>query len=414
VLPTGGAPSVTAAVTRGDGTVTLTIPADSMVTASGAPASGNAEVRLTYWNPATDMNNKPASLAARLGNNSNVVLALQTLGMVDVQVVQGTEILQVAPGKILGLDQTLPPKFQDAMAQRPNGVHDPFLFYLDPAAGVWVLDGNLTYDPNAGMLRGELPHLTTWNYDLFENWNPPGYCTTDDILNSRGACAKPGEGSDLGGCVVGRALQPDGSALANQSVRLWLFDSEHISAVDVVTDASGNYCTNVGIRLCVPWANDPKCQYTQNTLLYHVSAPASPTVTSLPNPIPPQCEAQSGAYSYAQYQTVQYFNDCALINDDSTDQVRNTTPLTDPASVSISACNYCSGTGPGYCSVAGASLGNSCGKLPDVTLTPGGGATAPKCAKLLQMGDPCSADTAACCPVGAVCSDYVCVPSLKQ
>ncbi len=415
VLPTGSDASVTASVARGDGTVTLTIPADSMVTSSGVAASGNAEVRLTYWNPASDLATAPGSLAARLGPNGNVVLALQSLGMVDVQVVQGTELLQVATGKSLLLDEVLPPAFKSALAQQPNGAHDPFLFYLDNATGLWVLDGNLTYEPTSGTLKGTLPHLTAWNYDLFENWNPPSYCTTDDVLNSRGACAKP-ETSDLGGCVTGRALQTDGTPLAHQTVRVWLFDFEHISAIDVTTDASGQYCGDVGIRLCVPYGQNPTCNYTQNILSYHLSSPASPALSSLTNPIPNSCSAQSGAYNYATYNAVQYFNDCGLINDDATSQTGNTAPAATPLTTSISACSYCSGQGPGYCNVPGAQLSNACASLPDVTFVPGHGigtGVTPVCPVMLKQGDACNLKTAVCCPSGTVCSDNVCVPVLK-
>jgi len=192
-------------------------------------------------------------------------------------------------------------------------------------------------------------------------------------------------------------------------VRLWLFDFEHINAVDVLTDATGRYCTNVGIRMCVPWGQDARCQYTENTLFYHVSAPSSPTASSLENPIPPQCVAQSGAYSYAQYNTVQFFNDCAIVSDRDTNQLGNTEPLVAPLSTSISACNYCTGQGPGFCNVAGAQLSNACAQLPDVTLEPGGPQA---CAKLLALGEACTLETAPCCPTGTVCDDYVCVPSV--
>ena len=420
MLPSAVGAVATATAQRGDGAVTLTLGAADLLTAAGAVAQGAAEVRLTYWNPATDLAERPASMAAYLPGNGNgaLLLSLQSLGMVDVQVLQNDQPLQVAPGHTLGLDQVLPAQFKAAMSQRPNDWHAPFLFFQDGNTGAWVLDGNLTYDAAAGALRGQLPHLTTWNYDDFENWNPPASCTTDDILNGRGSCGKP-QNSVLGGCMTGLALGADKAPLANQTVRVYLFDFEHTSAIDVPTDGSGRYCVDVGTRLCVPYGNSPECHYTSNTISYHVSSPSSPEQSSMADPLPAQCRSQSATYSYATYKNVvQYFNDCAIVNDDATSQTGSVAALVAPAQAQTQACTYCNGSGPGYCNVAGASLSGACAALPTVTIPLVGGA-APSlpagCASTLGLGSACSAATAACCATGTSClGGFCCAKALRQ
>jgi hypothetical protein len=404
VLPSAGQPSVSATAAHGDGSVTLTLPSDSLVTPSGMAATGNATVRLTYWNPSTDVATRPGSLAAALPGNANVMLGLQSLGMVDVQIVQGNDTLQVAQGKHLNLDQVLPGNFQRAMQQRPSGMHDPFLFYFDTAAAQWVVDGKLSYDATKGALMGELPHLTTWNFDAFQNWNPPASCTTDDIINNRANCGKPSDAT-LGGCVAGKALQKDGTVLANGTVRMWLFDFEHISAIDVPTDATGRYCVDVGTRLCVPSGNNPICTYHTNTINYHVSAPGSPDESNWPNPIPQSCRNQAGAYGSANYAgTMQYYNDCGLVDDDSTSQTGGTKPLVAPHQADISVCSYCDGKGPGSCGVSGVALSQSCTVLPDLV------GQGPACKVFLKLGEACSLETGACCLENTICRDQICVP----
>jgi hypothetical protein len=420
VLPTGAAPSVSATAARGEGTLTLSIPPDSMVTPSGAPAQGPAEVRLTYWNPLLDMASSPASLAAQIGQDGNaLVMGLQSLGMASIEVVQGNDVLQVAPGRTLALDQKLPPAYEAAMAQRPNDTHVPFLFYYDMDTALWVLDGKLDYDAATGTLRGELPHLSTWNYDDFENFTPPSHCTTDDILQGRTGCAKPEDSPSLGGCMAGDAFDGNNKPLANQTVRVWLFDSEHISAINVTTDSAGHYCFNAGLRLCVPYGNNPRCQYTDNTIFFHLSSPSTPEASSLPDPIPAHCRSQSGSYNYANYQAVQYYNDCSLVVDDSSNSGGRDTPLAAPSSANIKACSYCPGTAPGSCAVSGVALSSACAQLPPVTFTPGGkppGTPANRCKTYLQVGKECSPDPAAtaCCPAKTVCQDQLCVPDTNE
>ena len=385
-VPTGSAAAVTASAARGDGTVTLTIPADSLVTAAGTPATGAAEVRLTYWHPINDMHTAPASLVANFIGDGNgpYRLSMQSLGMVDVQVVQGDAQLQVAPGANLGLDHALPDVFRQAMAQKPNDLGGPYLFYYDPNISMWSLDGNVSYNAATGTLMGQLPHMTAWNYDNFEGWSPPSYCTTSDLVAGSGGCGKP-QNSVNGGCLAGRALLASGSPAANTTVRLWLFDSEHVNAVDLQTDSSGNYCTVIGTRLCVPGANNTTpCTYTSNDVYYLVSDTDSPDHSSMANPIPAGCGTSGGSYN-----TISYVSQCGLFIDPQTGVYnppgRSVSPL---AQASISVGTTCGGGG--------------CGHIPDVTLsgtgnkTVGTGTLTTKCAATLNLGVACTTSTAAC------------------
>lgn len=212
-----------------------------------------------------------------------------------------------------------------------------------------------------------------------------------------------------------------GGVLANQPVRVWLFDNEHINAIDVTTDGSGRYCVDAGIRYCVPWGDDAGCKYTENTISYHVSSPASSDNSSMANPIPANCKQNGGSYP-----TIQNVNGCSLVKDASSGQGGHNPPVAPVQTASIGACGFCDGRGPGYCAIPGASSSGSCAQLPPVTFTPGKPptgstpptTTAPKpkptpvCTKTLKAGEACSLATiqTICCPAGYECADRVCVP----
>lgn len=409
-LPATASDTATAVATRDDGKVTLTIPYGALKTSTGAVATGAATVKLTYWHPINDANNLPASLVARLpgtaDSNTPVDLALQTVGMVDVQVWQGDEELQVVPGQHLNLDQVVPKTIALAMEQKPQEMPNPYLFYYSANDSRWLVDGNISYDANTTTLKAELPHMTIWNWDNFQNWMPPSHCTNNDIVYGTNGCNKP-EGSSVGGCIAGKALKKDGSAYANSQVRLWLFDNEHIQAMDVKTDASGAFCTEVGTRLCLPTGNNQvRCDYTTNTLSYLVSSTKSADESSMANPIPAECSAANSAYS-----PFSFVNDCGIIADPDTGSPVKHKPRSTPATTTIKAYTYCSNSA-------------SCTHVPDTTIsvdvpkTPGGSSTPPPdpCKKYVTKGAACNKLDPAnqiCCVAPLTCSDYVCVDPLN-
>lgn len=410
-LPAAPGDTASASAVRDDGKVTLTIPYGSLVTSSGAVASGAATVRLTYWHPINDVKNLPTSLVARLpwsmDSNEPVDLALQTVGMVDVQVMQGDEELQVAAGQHLNLEQAVPEPIALAMAQKPNDMANPYLFYYDTELSRWIADGNITWDASSNTLKAELPHMTIWNFDNFQNWAPPGHCTNDDIVYGTNGCKKP-ENSSVGGCVAGKALRKDGTPYASSQIRLWLFDNEHVSAVTLPTDAAGNYCVDVGARLCVPTGNNKvNCSYTENTLAYYVSGTGSPNESSMSNPMPAGCSSGSAFQNF-----IAYVNDCSLIADPDTGSSLKNPPASTPATTTIKAYTYCSNSA-------------ACTHVPDTTIsvdvpkTPGGTTTPTPppdpCAKRVPRGSACNTSVKTkqiCCQEPYICEDYVCVDPL--
>lgn len=439
-LPSGSAAAVQVNVQRSDGASTLTIPADSLVRADGSPATGDANVKFTYWHPRESMLSAPAPLLTADPNGSVKPATLRSWGMSAIEIEQNGSKLQVAAGKSLPLSFGVPTSMRSLV--HAQHFPQPDLYYLNRNTGLWDLVGTLahgdvTYDSNT--LRVNLPHLSEWNMD--------------------GLDATPG-GPGNQGCVRGtlyNACQSTGSTvpLANAKALVWFMAWEELSSFEVTTDSQGVWCLNHATRDIMPGEDSGSA----NTIAFFVSgATGGPKNSSLcaQQAIPDACavcaplDAENGCCRFqidyqagnaAEFYTPeapgiggatcnQYFSqgwDQASISESA---CRYVCPQLQPSGAAFShllPCHVCPGTAAPY---GGACYGdmnqpntnlgydNNCVDLDKVfgavTVSDGscnnpvGGVPPPPCTPKPE-GATCNND-ADCCNSAVVCSDKVCVP----
>ncbi|HET6346098.1 MAG TPA: carboxypeptidase-like regulatory domain-containing protein, partial [Myxococcota bacterium] len=406
-LPSAGDAPVVAQVARGDAQVALSVPADALVDPTGAPAHGEADIALTFWHPTEGLSSAPANLLAANGNKAP--LGLQTFGMADIEVRQNGSLLQVAAGKALSLRVVTAASLADDIDRRVHGGLPPNLYSLDPNTGLWNLettlaDGGLAYDPNTRAFDGKLVHLSTWNVDA---------------LVVQG-----------GGCIKGHVQYSDGRAAATQPATLWNLGYIQSKAFRTTTDTNGDFCIDIGISS----EGDGK------TLYYYISG-ASPTESSMCNPMPSvcyECEHEADPKPYCR--------DCRFRNSDICDVdgkiIANAGMPCDPnpacnassslgqlkqcdhqyadscksPKVTMTACHFCPDHLPpdGRCldydgHDVGAAVAGGCADAGTLNLGQDPDPCAGKQAK--HVGDTCSA-TDVCCPLGGlICADSLCVPA---
>lgn len=392
-LPSGDNPALAVQITRDDSTLTLSIPADSLVTPAGSLATGTAKVAITYWHAGEDLSSAPGPLIAEASGGA--LQALDTFGMADIEVTQGSDVLQVAAGKHLTLDIGAPAALRSLLAVRGLTVTPPNLYSLSIKTGLWVqegtlADGTLAYDGQT--FSATLRHLSAWNVDA-------------DLSTSNG------------GCVQGHVKNKCGTSLANKPVIVWFMGGEQVKDFKATTDANGNYC--------IPTPLTTFGQAQQNTH-YFVSG-ADPTDTNMCNPAPASCTA-SCPYETSWDGSIPYCSACRY-SGESALPVGNqpVTFYTDPCNsprVTLDACHFCPGQVPSSCTVpnygavtAGTPVAG-CSQLAELVTTeacaPAAAPDVCTTAAAKHEGDSCG-PTDTCCPrADLTCADRVCVPTTEH
>ncbi len=143
----------------GDRGAILEAPAAAFVDASGAPATGAADVFLTYFDPANagELSAYPGDLRAEQLDGQLVVL--ETWGVIDATVRQGSEELQVAAGATVRLSFPMPSFDAAPPATIAVWTHDA-------DAGLWREEAQAaTWDAASSTFVAELTHLSPKNID---------------------------------------------------------------------------------------------------------------------------------------------------------------------------------------------------------------------------------------------------------
>ena len=185
------------------GGASVSIPAQSLVTAGGQSYSGNYLVAARWLDPSdpetfTEM---PGDLRAQDANGLGKVL--KTFGMIGVELSSPAgDPLQLAPGQKATIRLPLPAAVQ---AAAPASIP---LWHFDEATGYWQEEGSATREGNQYV--GEVSHFSFWNCDV----------PADYIL--------------LNGCLVNDAGQP----LVNMLVSL---TSAQFGTGYGYTDAQGQF-----------------------------------------------------------------------------------------------------------------------------------------------------------------------------
>lgn len=141
----------------------INAPESAFVDGTGAPVSGTVQVHLTPLDPsvASELAAYPGDLAAR--RTDGTTAQLETYGVLDVTVRQGDEELQIAGSKTVEIRIPAP----------ASGVTSPpatvGLWSFDEAAGVWVEEGQATYNAEDNTYDATISHLSPWNADAIQD-----------------------------------------------------------------------------------------------------------------------------------------------------------------------------------------------------------------------------------------------------
>ena len=231
-LPAAGGAEAVATVIKDDASFAIAVPAGSLVTASGAVASGNANLNIAYWHPNESLTTVPSVLYGATDAGTRQMLS--TAGMADVVIEQGGVPLEVAVGQTLQFNFLLPANVASIVSNAAM-LNTYALWSADENQGVWVkesaLDNNtLSYASQSNTFVAKISHLSGWNIDGL---------------------------TQLNGCVTGTVDDACGKPVASQQVTLWLLTDATantygdqklgdgaISQYLVTTDATGKFCTD--------------------------------------------------------------------------------------------------------------------------------------------------------------------------
>lgn len=185
----------------------LMAPAAAFVNSAGAPVTGMVDVHLTPIDPsmATELRAVPGDFTADTGGAR---VALESLGMMDISVRQGTETLQVAAGSALEI--RLP-------AAAGAATPDPMiqLWSMSETTGRWVDEGMATFDAATRTYVATTHHMSVWNVD-----KPLLATCVCGIVNESGA-----------GPLPGAHIQADGV--------------DYFGSSETTTDDMGRFCVAV-------------------------------------------------------------------------------------------------------------------------------------------------------------------------
>ncbi len=135
----------------------LMAPADAFVDSSGDAVTGMVTVHLTPLDPsdADELAAAPGDFAAEMGGTR---VQLESFGMLDVTVRQGTETLDIAPGKTVAIRIPVPADLDNPPAMER-------LWSFDEARGLWADEGMAMLDATSNTYEADIEHLSMWNCD---------------------------------------------------------------------------------------------------------------------------------------------------------------------------------------------------------------------------------------------------------
>lgn len=136
----------------------VVVPAGALVSPVGASVGGEVAVHVTPIDPSipAELDAAPGDFEARTAGGAPA--QLESFGMLDVTIRQGDEVLDVAEGQTLQISIPAPSGVTDPPASMP-------LWSFDEAQGLWIEEGTLTLDADAGVYVGEIAHMSAWNAD---------------------------------------------------------------------------------------------------------------------------------------------------------------------------------------------------------------------------------------------------------
>lgn len=399
--------TVTAPGDANGGGATLRIQAGDLALPSGAAATGNALVKMTYWGTGNSFMTAPAPLYGLTPGDGNAT-GLYSYGMANVEVTQGNDVLQVAAGKTLALDFARAPGVDPNLLQAvdPNDPTGPHLWFADPNTGRWTAAGGLatgatTIDPNDGTVHAMLPHLSAWNIDGIP------------VTNS---------------CLTGKVINNCNTKVTGASYSLWLLTTTgELAVYTIQPDATGRYYVNINGAA----VNEMGQQVKQGSFYAWVSGYQQPAQTAC-NPTGKDtytalCTKDAPGQYYVAHSCAGW--DTGLRSDPGANRPIDYKSWVTKCNLQLQTmpmCGYAPGTrsttAGGRCQYweGGTMHGGTpmvegnCGTLPDFVV-PGCGSppqSGDRCkeAGAKKEGDACNEDID-CCPNASLeCADGLCVP----
>ncbi|MFW5739037.1 MAG: carboxypeptidase-like regulatory domain-containing protein [Myxococcota bacterium] len=154
----------------------ISAPPSAFVDGSGTPVAGTVQVHLTPLDPAVtaELDAYPGDLSARQSDGAPA--QLETYGVLDITVRQDGEELQIDSGKSIDIRIPAP----------SSGVSSPpatvALWSFDDDAGVWVEEGEATYNADEHTYDSTIEHLSPWNADVVQD----STCVRGKVIDSYG------------------------------------------------------------------------------------------------------------------------------------------------------------------------------------------------------------------------------------
>jgi hypothetical protein len=135
----------------------LMAPPMGFVDRDGEAVTGMVTVHLTPIDPsmASEMRAAPGDFTAEMGGTEAMI---ESFGMMDITVMQGTETLQVATGQELEIRIPVA-----GGATAPEAMQA--LWSFDEARGIWVDEGMAMFDAASGTYVARTTHMSIWNVD---------------------------------------------------------------------------------------------------------------------------------------------------------------------------------------------------------------------------------------------------------
>ena len=140
------------------GTAKLDFPSNAFTDSKGIMYSGNVQVNATYFDPSADafLGCFPGEFNGTRTDNSES--QIESFGFINVELLNGTEKMQIASGKQVTITVPISAKL---LAKAPTTIP---LWYYDDTKGKWIEEGSATKTGNTYV--GTVKHFSNWNCDM--------------------------------------------------------------------------------------------------------------------------------------------------------------------------------------------------------------------------------------------------------
>lgn len=307
----------------------ITLPSSAYVLADGTLYSGEVTAKIAY-NRVTSVSGESAFPGTFIGlQEDGSSTGIRSYGFIDVTLQDANgNPLQLADGATAVLTYPMDPNIAETPATIP-------LWYYDVDKGIWIEEGQATYDAISQTYSGNVSHFTTWNLDakfngaqfqgcledgsgqrisdselyvITSGWrkikhntdssgtfkfiNAPSdlnitfYAKANDLYSRPFSFnLSPGEQKNLSSCIVvdqninqlfvqvkGKVMASDGSPMSNISVSINDLYGTNLNQSGIATDNNGNFISNIFMR-----PNDPRFTVSIRPILSGQTVPINTT-----------------------------------------------------------------------------------------------------------------------------------------